>query len=556
MQGRLYVSGGATLTVEAGATVLFDSGARVTFGRVGDGTLRVLGTVDYPVIFQALDSTSASGSWIGLALRSNTQSELHYLDMSGCGLIGVAVFFFDSIAPSCIGMGNPALPNENPTLLVDHVTIHDGSGGAVILSNDSHFAVGSTHLSVANMNGYVAKMRAREAARFPLGGAFTGNDSNEVRLTGDTLRSSATWAVGVPWTVVDGIYVEGPNQPVLTIPPGDTIRTKGGGAIMVGVHAPGSLQAGAENAQPVVFRAADSSWGGITLSMYTVNSAITNAVFDNCGHVENVQFEAACVFVQGDYYGVVPDPAPVLRHLTIRTLTVGLGLGTGGRLGAGSAYLSIIGVPGPQRLYGFGPPIEVGHRSSPGSIPPGDYTGTLRDEIWLTQLQVTRDDTFPNLGIPYLVFNGISVGDSTNTHPTLSLAPGTTFAFTSGSHLWVGSAGPGVLRALGTAAQPVTLTGQGTNPGAWAGVNIGYYADSLTLFDHVIVDRAGAADPWVAGSFQFYKDIGPVIRNSMISNSAGCAINIINQPAWSTDFTDPALANSFVSNVGGAQCGP
>jgi len=553
VRGRLFISHDATLTIEAGTTVLFDTASLLTFGpAVAPGTLRALGTAAQPITMRSLDSTAAPGSWGRLELRSNTASEMHYVELSGCG----SQYFLDSFPAVCIGLGNPLKANESPTLLIDHVTVRDARGGAVIVSNDSHFALGSTHLSVVNMRGYIAQMRARESATFPLGGGFAGNDSNEVRLTLDTLRDSLTWGGGVPWTVMDKVVIEGPKQPVLTIPPGDTIRLRG--PIVVGANAPGGLRIGSESGPNVVLRAADTSWLGIDLAWHSIPSSITNAVLDNCGRVENSNptFAYACINVVGDYYGILPDPAPVLRHVTLNALNVGLGLAAGGRLGAGSSDLTINGVSGPSRLFGFGPPILIGGRSSPSSIPPGDYTRTFRDEIWLIDLTVPHDDSLPNLGVPYLVHN-LSVGDTTATNnPTLTLVPGITLAFTGGSHLWVGWDRPGTVRAVGTAAQPITLTGQGTNPGAWAGVKIGYYADSATLFDHVIVDRAGAADPWVAGSFQFYVDIGPVIHNSLIGNSAGCAVIIVNQPPWSTDFTDPALGNTFANNAGGAVCGP
>jgi hypothetical protein len=547
VQGRLYISGGATLTIEAGATVLFDTASQLIFGRVGTGTLRALGTAANPITLRSLDTTAAPGSWVRIALRSNTASEMRYVDMSGCG----NTTFIDSLPAGCLVLGNPFLATESPTLLLDHVTVHDAKGGAVILFNESHFAPGSAVLTVVNMRGYIAKMRARESATFPGGGGYIGNYYNEVRLTEDTLRDSLTWSGGVPWTVMDTVVIEGPKQPVLTILPDDTIRMRG--AIVIGVHAPGGLRVGAETGQTATFRAADTSWGGIEFAWYTINSSITNAVLDNCGRLENAAFTGACISVLGDYTGNLRDPAPVLRHVTINALAVGLVLGAGGRLGAGSADLTITGVSGDSRLFGFGPPISIGGRSSPSSVPPGNYTGTFRDEIWLTDVDVRRDDTWPNLGLSYLVFNHASVGDST-THPTLTLSPGTTLQFTLGSHLLVGWNAPGAVRVIGTVAQPITLKGQADRPDAWGGITIGTFADSSTMFEHALVDQA--ADPWLVGAFQFYKDIGPVIRNSTISNSAGCGVIIVNQPPWSTDFTAPALGNTFTNNARGAVCGP
>lgn len=543
VRGRIIVSHDATLTIEAGSTVLFDTLSVITFGRIGTGTLRVLGTPAQPVTLRSLDSTAGPGFWVGLELRSNTASEMHYVEVSGCG----AQYFLDSFPPLCIGMGNPLQPGESPTLLVDHVTVRDALGGAVIVSNDAHFAPGSTHLSVLNMRGYVARMRAREAPRFPLGGGFAGNDFDEVRLTLDTLRDSATWAPGVPWTVMDKVVIEGPKSPVLTLPPGDTVRLRG--SIIVGYDAPGGLRIGSENGPNVVLRAADTSWQGIELLWHSIPSTITNAVLDDCGRVENSNpsFLYPCISVLGDYYGVLPNPAVLLRHVTLNALNVGLGLGLGGRLAAGSTDLTINGV---------GPPVEIGGRSSPSSLPPADYTRTFRDEIRLVQLTVPRDDSFPNLGVPYMVTNGIVVGDTTGAgDPTLTILPGVTMAFTGAGFLSVGEVGRGALRVVGTAANPITLTGQGPTPGAWTGVRVGAYADSSTVFAHLTVDYAGYAFP-IPGSFQFYVDIGPIIQNTVIRNSSGCGIIIGSGTFWTTDFTDPPLGNTFTNNAGGPVCGP
>ena len=547
VRGRLFISHDATLTIEAGATVLFDTVSLLTFGPTAPGTLRALGTAAQPITMRSLDTTAAPGSWVRLELRSNTASEMHYVQLSGCG----SQYFLDSFPAVCIGLGNPLKANENPTLLIDHVTVRDARGAAVILSNDSHFAPGSTHLSVVNMRGYIAQMRARESATFPLGGSFAGNDYDEVRLTLDTLRDSLTLAGGVPWIVMDKVVIEGPKQPVLTIPPDATVKMKG--ALVIGTTESGGLQVGSESGQTVTLTAADTSWDGIYFGPYTVSSSLTHVILEKCGRVENSSFPSDCVLISGLYTETPPFPAPVLKHVTIRNagFNVGLGLTFRARLGSGSTDLTITGT---------GTPISIGG-GSPSSIPPGNYTGNLRDVIEITDGRVWQDETWPNFALPYFVtsymidsLGGVSVGAPT-THPTLTLLPGTTIEFAAGARLWVGWEGPGAVKVVGTVLQPIRFLGQGGTPGSWVGIQIGYNADSSTIFDHVIVDGAGEQFP-VAGSFHFYVDVGPIIRNTVISNSSGCGIIIVNQPPWNTDFTDPALGNTFTNNAGGAVCGP
>ena len=75
VRGHLFISYGATLTIEAGATVLFDTLSLLTFGSAGGpGALRALGTSAQPITMRSLDTTAAPGFWVGLALRSNTAS--------------------------------------------------------------------------------------------------------------------------------------------------------------------------------------------------------------------------------------------------------------------------------------------------------------------------------------------------------------------------------------------------------------------------------------------------------------------------------------------------
>src|SRR5262245_31742101 len=242
VRGRLFISYDATLTIEAGATVLFDTLSLLTFGPgpAVPGTLRALGTAAQPITMRSLDTTTGPGFWGRLELWSNTASELHYVELSGCG----AQRFLDSMPAGCIGLGNP-FRSESPTLLIDHVTVRDARGGAVILSNESHFAAGSTHLSVRNIAGYIARMRAREAATLPLGGSYATNAFHEVRLTRATPRGSLRRAGAVSWHVTEGIRVEGPKQPVLTMPPDATVRMKG--ALVIGTTESGGLQVGSES---------------------------------------------------------------------------------------------------------------------------------------------------------------------------------------------------------------------------------------------------------------------------------------------------------------------
>src|SRR2546430_5406466 len=134
-------------------------------------------------------------------------SEMHHVSVSSCGRERT-----DSPPPGCLVFGSRFMPGDDPTLLIDHVTVQAAGGGAVILQRESRFGAGSVALSVRNMRGHIATLPAGETARFPLPGTFAGNDTSQVRLTHDTLRDSLTWARDIPWTVLEPGLIEGPHQ--------------------------------------------------------------------------------------------------------------------------------------------------------------------------------------------------------------------------------------------------------------------------------------------------------------------------------------------------------
>src|SRR2546428_752318 len=392
-------------------------------------------------------------------------------------------------------------------------------------------------------------LRAQGSASAPIvmrGMDTAGNARHQVRLPHDSLPDSLTWARAMPWTVLEPVLIEGPHQPVLTIPAGATLLMKGG--FIVGKNAPGGLQIGTEGGPTVNLRPVDETWGGVDFLPYAISSAISDALLDHCG--ANIEARGSgCVHIWGDYAGSGPVPAPVFKNVSIRdAVDIGVGLNYGGRFGAGSTNLMITGTNGTT-----GTPFFV-HMSPLSSIPAGHYAGNVRDVIWTYQLEIRQDETWHKYDIPYFNYGGVWVGDST-THPTLTVDPGVTMAFTGAGALSIGWTAPGAIRAVGTVADPVTFTGETDTPGSWTGIVIGPYADSSSVFDHVVVANGGAPYP-VSGAFHFYVDIGAVIRNTVIRHSAGCSVIIVNQPPWSTDFTAPALGNTFESNAGAAQCGP
>jgi hypothetical protein len=545
VNGRLPVGGpaGATLTIEAGVTVRFVGTSGLTFGLSAAGALLAQGTAAAPITLRDTAATAIPGAWIGLTFFGSNLSELHYVTARGCGRARA-----DGEPVGCLVVGHRFV-GPYPTLLVDNVTVQDAAGGALILQGKSRFAAGSSGLSVRNMRGHIATLPAAVASAFPLGGAFAANDTNEVRLTGDTLRESTAWAAAIPWVVLDPVLIEGPLQPVLSIPAGVTIPFGFGAGFVIGSNGPGGLRVGTDGGAAVslVARPAGGTWAGLAFYPAALPSSVSNATLENCGNYGSTGYGQACVSFIGNFSGTAP--APVFKNVAISgAVDVGVNAIGGGNFGGGSANVTITGTHG-----SIGAPLWL-WGSSPASIPSGSYSGNATDVIYVIFAEVTRTETWRNPGVPYLIRDGLGISGAAN--PTLTLDPGVVLRFAPGGILQVGWLVNGNIRAVGTASDPIIFTGQYDHAGSWMGAMVGPYADATTVFDRVILENGGADDGQFATGFRLARELGPFIRNTAVRRSAGCGITRVSGSTWSTDFTAPALGNTFLDNLGAPQCGP
>jgi hypothetical protein len=184
------------------------------------------------------------------------------------------------------------------------------------------------------------------------------------------------------------------------------------------------------------------------------------------------------------------DPAttsvPVLRvdHVTITGAT-----GTGLLLEAGAGFTSdsteLTVTNGGAVTGNPGGAIEITMQPA-GTLPTLHVSGNANDQVVITSAPgypggshfVSRDLTLKNLGVPYyMFFDRVSVTDPGGTVPTLTIEPGVEIRFDD--YLMVGFVNkplavdnPGVLKALGTAAQPIIFTSSKATKAAgdWPGI--------------------------------------------------------------------------------------
>lgn len=516
---------GAVLTLEAGTTVRFFEDAGFNFGAGGPGRLVADGATQ-PITLRLF--VDVGPNWAGLTFQGPGQSVMRNVGMSSCG-----GYINPPILRPCVWLKDVGgVPP--PTLFVDDLSISNSSTSGITLEGGARFAAGSRKLSISGIHGSVATIPLAEVASFPTGGTFGGSTDNTIHVIGDSVGDSLTLPRldGAGWRFTNGLIVAGPSAPVLTIP--DGTRLVQAGPIIVGRGAPGGIQVGSSNGTVIIDSPDQYHGPGIYLESETLPSAFRRTVFRLCSW---------CISVAGNGTG----PEILVDSLVIAQADgAGIKLTQGGRFAPGSRLITITGTTGV--------PMYV----APGAIhtiPAGVYTGNQYDAIVLWGTEVKESETWPNLGIPYSTGEGLFIQGAQN--PVLTLEPGVVLRTREVGQIWVGVGAPGGLRAMGTAAAPVRITGESSpsSSGFWRGIYIGPQADTSTLLSYATVENAGAFDGAVGAAIHINHDLGEIVKNTVIRWSSGCGI-ARESGTWTTDFTAPSLANQFDNVAGAAQCGP
>ena len=541
---RLEVNGAnapVTLTLEAGVEVLFEADCEL---RITHGALKAMGTQEKTIRMASSQTNPVKGAWRGVVFNTaGSASELSYVSLSHCGA--------SAGEDACIAVMNGAKP------VLRNVTVENsGTAGVVVADDGSAFGTGSTALSITGSAGQAMRIGANQARTIPMTGCNITSNSQNVIEVGGTVSETQTWSPcpGAPYAAIAHIMVEGATTPELTLAAGTEVRFGKDLGLYVGLTAPGGLIVDGTAGSTVLLTATTPSaghWQGVHLYINTT-SRFSHATIEYAGAGGNQG--TGNLNAYGNFLSA--SPRPVLSNVTLqKSSKYGLVLWDGASFGPGSTLVSV--------LNNGGHAISI-FANEAGTIPTtmGTISGNTPDAVELPIGGVSTTQTWPNIGIPYVVRRSLNVGAPSNLGDLeLTLAAGTELRFDQDTAVIVGlnPDRPGALRAEGTAAAPIRFVPNTANPtkGYWRGLHFWYAANSY--LNYAIVTHAGRGGSIGTGNVNVYREIDTFVRRSTLSDSLGCGItrstgSQTNSTPVTTDFTASNWANVFTNNDGGTQC--
>jgi hypothetical protein len=180
---------------------------------------------------------------------------------------------------------------------------------------------------------------------------------------------------------------------------------------------------------------------------------------------------------------------------------------------------------------------QLSNLSATGSGTAGEgYNAVVYDGMHWQQ----GDHIFEVMGLPYVLINGFTV----EKEGRLVISPGLEIQVENGFYV------DGELVAVGTQAQPITITGINKQPGGWWGLGISgdFDAPAVAQLEWVTLEYGGAANSDTSSNLNVGSAL-VTVRNSIIRN--GIRHGIYNSGGSPDEPTSLTVENTTISGNGG-----
>ncbi len=509
VESDLYVSDGATLTINPGVTLRFQQGHDMTVS--SSGRLSAVGTAAQPIVFTGEEAIR--GYWGGLLIyqSNSTVNQLDYVTIEYGGGYHDANLKLDGSASS------PARLNiTNCTLRESETYGFNFDGDSVIGAFSGNTITGNTlgaGIAMADVVGYLDDTST-----------YTGNDEDVVAIWGSTVYLDQTWAgIDADYLITGDIGVSG----ALTIAPGARLVFQAGEAMSV--NASGTLVAVGTTDEPIVLTGDEQTrgyWGGLLFyqSNTTDNQLDYVTIEFGGGYYDaNLKLDGSasspvrlnvtnCTLRESETYGFNFDGDSIIGEFSGNTIT-------GNTLGAGIAMADVVGYLDDTSTY----------------------TGNDEDVVAIWGSTVYLDQTWAGIDADYLITGDIGVSGA------LTFEPGTRLVFQAGEVMSVNASG--TLVAVGAADNPIVFTGVEQTPGYWGGLQFYQSNSPDNQLDYVTIEYGGGyhnANLYLDGSASSPVQIS--VTNCTIQHSETWGIYLDVDTNVNADLE---TANTFSNNASG-----
>lgn len=478
----------AVLTVDACAVLRMAPGTAITVAT--GGALKLMGRADCKIRVTSANAAGSPADWRYIEFNADSQAaanEIHHAIIEYAG---------DEYGALYVAGGT--------SVAVDNTTFQHNKTYGIQLVTGAHLRDFNGNV-VTDTTGQAPVSIHVNSLGDLLGGTFTGNVNDLIRVEGGTVDKSATWKnLGVPYRVAS-FSVRGPSAPTrLVIEAGATIQVGRGQHITVGTNA--GLHAAGTAAAKVTFTSSETSPSAADWGYLEFNA--------DANDTDNV-LEHTVVEYSGDEYGAVylaDDVSVKISNSTIRhSGHVGLQV-----VGSKSGLREFTGNTLTSNALG----AVLTHANVAGQLGAGSYTGNADDVVRISGGTVSASATWQNLGVPFRFDAPITV-QGPSAIATLSVAAGTTLQV-GPNQVPISVNDKGVLKLLGTSASHVTVTSSAPapTPGAWNEIDLYSLGNELTYTDIAYGGGGSYGQLWLGGS------AGVTLNNAVFRNTETCDVKL------------------------------
>jgi hypothetical protein len=509
-----------TLTLAPGVTIIFAKDAGLDLST--DQVLVAQGTAAEPICLTG--ATATRGAWNGLSydMTNSDANVLNYVTVEYGG---------DTTHDSTAAGIKVTSDSRGASFSMSHSIVRESQGYGLSLIGSSRVAAFAGNVITRNTLG-PADLDAEIVRVLDGASTYAGNDKDQVHVRSVRVDTAATWAaIDVPYYLKSGLQL----------------------AIVLTVTAPATFIMGADAEIEVI--GANGSDGGFS----AVGTADKPILFTGeqkvRGHWNGISFTNSnnaankLVYATVEYAGKLIDGNVVVgstgfeTKVTMAHCTIRESLGYGMKTDANSVLPAFDANTFTKNAKG---PVWADSKKVHQFLPTSTYTGNDVDEVGVYTNRV-ETATWSDLGVPFRL-DGIG---RLHVDGVWTMAPGVVLIMAQDGWIENGCDDVCAINAVGTAANPIVITGAEKTRGYWQAIKFGGSSNSSNVLDYVTVEYGGqtAVDPAEITALTDSRGYVISITHSTIQHSGGGGIALSGgvNAHWNADI---ATSNTFADNAG------